>query len=92
VYAAGVCLFIPGTLLTTPGAAIFGAYLGFLHVWVGAMLGARVALVERHLLGGVIHPYPTQADAVRQVAGPYNRTRRTPFVRKLLAWWLKWTG
>ena len=39
-YAVGVCLFIPGTLLTALGAAIFGAYWGFLYVWVGAMLGA----------------------------------------------------
>ena len=43
VYAAGVCLFIPGTLLTTLGGAIFGATQGFLYVWVGAMLGASAA-------------------------------------------------
>lgn len=43
VYAAGVCLFIPGTLLTGLGAAIFGAYRGFVFVWVGAMLGAALA-------------------------------------------------
>ena len=29
VYAVGVCLFIPGTLLTGLGAAIFGPYWGF---------------------------------------------------------------
>jgi uncharacterized membrane protein YdjX (TVP38/TMEM64 family) len=40
LYAVGICLFIPGTLLTALGAAIFGAYWGFLYVWVGAMLGA----------------------------------------------------
>ena len=43
VYAAGVCLFIPGTLLTTLGGAIFGAQQGFLYVWIGAMLGASAA-------------------------------------------------
>ncbi len=42
-YAAGVCLFIPGTLLTAAGAAIFGPYFGFLYVWLGAMIGASVA-------------------------------------------------
>ena len=31
VYAAGVCLFVPGTLLTGLGAAIFGAYWGSLQ-------------------------------------------------------------
>jgi uncharacterized membrane protein YdjX (TVP38/TMEM64 family) len=49
-YAAGVCLFIPGTLLTALGAAIFGAYWGFLYVWFGAMLGAAgVFLIGRYL-------------------------------------------
>ncbi|NVM57220.1 MAG: TVP38/TMEM64 family protein, partial [Desulfobacterales bacterium] len=31
VYALGVCLFIPGTVLTGLGAAIFGPYWGFLY-------------------------------------------------------------
>jgi uncharacterized membrane protein YdjX (TVP38/TMEM64 family) len=51
VYAAGVCLFIPGTLLTTLGGAIFGAYQGFLYVWVGAMLGASAAFWIGRTLG-----------------------------------------
>jgi len=51
VYALGVCLFIPGTLLTGLGAAIFGAYWGFLYVWVGAMLGASVAFWIGRTLG-----------------------------------------
>lgn len=51
VYAAGVCLFVPGTLLTTLGGAIFGAYEGFLYVWVGAMLGASAAFWIGRTLG-----------------------------------------
>jgi len=51
VYAAGVCLFIPGTLLTGLGAAIFGAYWGFLYVWIGAMLGASGAFWIGRTLG-----------------------------------------
>ena len=43
VYAIGVCLFIPGTLLTGLGAAIFGPYWGFLWVWIGAMIGSAGA-------------------------------------------------
>ena len=43
LYAAGICLFVPGTLLTALGAAIFGAYWGFLYVWIGAMAGASAA-------------------------------------------------
>jgi len=51
VYAAGVCLFIPGTLLTTLGGAIFGAWQGFLYVWIGAMLGASAAFWIGRTLG-----------------------------------------
>ncbi len=51
VYAFGVCIFLPGTLLTGLGAAIFGPYWGFLYVWVGAMLGASGAFVIGRTLG-----------------------------------------
>lgn len=51
VYAAGVCLFVPGTLLTALGAAIFGPYRGFLYVWVGAMAGASAAFWIGRTLG-----------------------------------------
>ena len=45
IYAVGVCLFLPGTLLTGLGAAIFGAYWGFVYVWIAAMLGASGAFL-----------------------------------------------
>jgi len=51
VYTVGVCLFVPGTLLTGLGAAIFGAYWGFLYVWIGAMLGASGAFWIGRTLG-----------------------------------------
>jgi uncharacterized membrane protein YdjX (TVP38/TMEM64 family) len=51
IYAAGVCFFIPGTLLTGLGAAIFGAYWGFVYVWIGAMLGASAAFIIGRTLG-----------------------------------------
>jgi uncharacterized membrane protein YdjX (TVP38/TMEM64 family) len=51
LYAAGVCLFVPGTLLTAIGAAIFGPYWGFLYVWVGAMIGASAAFFIGRSLG-----------------------------------------
>ena len=51
VYAAGVCLFVPGTLITAIGAAIFGPYWGFLYVWVGAMAGASIAFFIGRSLG-----------------------------------------
>jgi uncharacterized membrane protein YdjX (TVP38/TMEM64 family) len=51
VYAVGICLFVPGTLLTALGAAIFGPYYGFLYVWVGAMVGASAAFWIGRTLG-----------------------------------------
>ncbi|MBD2005957.1 MULTISPECIES: mercuric reductase [Cyanophyceae] len=42
-------------------------------------------------LGSVIHPYPTQAEVIRKAADEYSRTRLTPFIKKLLGWWLVWT-
>ena len=51
VYAVGVCLFIPGTLLTALGAAIFGPYWGFVYVWLAAMLGAAGAFLIGRYLG-----------------------------------------
>ena len=51
IYSLGVCLFLPGTLLTGLGAAIFGAYWGFLYVWIGAMFGASAAFFIGRTLG-----------------------------------------
>jgi uncharacterized membrane protein YdjX (TVP38/TMEM64 family) len=51
IYAAGVCFFLPGTLLTGLGAAIFGAYWGFLWVWFGAMAGASASFFIGRTLG-----------------------------------------
>ena len=50
-YAVGVCLFLPGTLLTGLGAAIFGPYWGFFYVWIGAMAGASAAFFIGRTLG-----------------------------------------
>jgi uncharacterized membrane protein YdjX (TVP38/TMEM64 family) len=51
IYALGVCLFVPGTLLTGVGAAAFGAYRGFVYVWIGAMFGAAAAFWIGRTLG-----------------------------------------
>ena len=51
IYAVGVCIFLPGTLLTGLGAAIFGAYWGFVYVWFGAMAGASIAFWIGRTLG-----------------------------------------
>jgi pyruvate/2-oxoglutarate dehydrogenase complex dihydrolipoamide dehydrogenase (E3) component len=41
-------------------------------------------------IAATIHPYPTQAEAIRQAADAWNRTRLTPFAKalfsKIMAW------
>jgi pyruvate/2-oxoglutarate dehydrogenase complex dihydrolipoamide dehydrogenase (E3) component len=42
-------------------------------------------------IGSTIHPYPTQAEAIRKVGDQFNRTRLTPLVKALFRKWLAWT-
>ena len=51
IYAVGVCIFLPGTLLTGIGAAVFGPYYGFIYVWIGAMIGSSGAFFIGRTLG-----------------------------------------
>lgn len=49
-YALATVAFVPGSLLTLLGGAVFGLARGFAYVFVGATLGASLAfLVSRHL-------------------------------------------
>ncbi len=42
-------------------------------------------------IGRTIHPYPTQAEAIKKVADAYSRTRLTPLVQAIFRRWLAWT-
>ncbi len=42
-------------------------------------------------IGSTIHPYPTQAEAIRKLGDQFNRTRLTPFVKAFFSKWLAWT-
>lgn len=52
-----------------------------------------LAMVNKLGLGkftDVIHPYPTQAEAIRKVAEAHRRTKLTPRVQWALKQWLTW--
>ena len=49
--AAGICLFVPASILVVLGAAIFGTHLGFIYGWIGAMVGASGAFFIGRTLG-----------------------------------------
>ena len=61
----------------------------------GEMIG-EIVLAMKHRIGlgrlaSVIHPYPTVAEAIRKCGDAYNKTRLTPFVKRLFERWLAWT-
>jgi uncharacterized membrane protein YdjX (TVP38/TMEM64 family) len=54
-YVVAAVAFVPGSVLTLAGGAIFGLLEGTLYVFVGATLGACAAfLVARHLARGFV--------------------------------------
>ena len=71
---------------------IVGATIVARHA--GEMLGEITLAIVGNLglgtLANVIHTYPTQAEAIKQVADAYNRTRLTPFIKGLFTRWLAW--
>jgi hypothetical protein len=36
----------------------------------------------------VIHPHPSQAEAIKKIAAAFNRTRLTPRLKRLFSIWL----
>jgi pyruvate/2-oxoglutarate dehydrogenase complex dihydrolipoamide dehydrogenase (E3) component len=52
---------------------------------------AMVGKIGLGTVASVIHPYPTQAEAIRKLGDAYNRTRLTPLVKGLFQRWLAWT-
>ncbi len=69
------------------GATIVAAHAGEMINEISVAMAAGMGLGK---IGGVIHPYPTQSEAIKRVAGLYNQTRLTPTVAKLMKKWLFW--
>ena len=72
---------------------ILGATIVARHA--GDMIGEIVMAMKYRIglgkVSSVIHPYPTQAEAIRKVGDAYNRTRLTPTIKNLMGKWLGWT-
>ncbi|UCF88705.1 MAG: mercuric reductase [bacterium] len=69
------------------GATIVARHAGEMISEISVAMKKKLGLGA---LSGVIHPYPTQAEAIRKAADAYNRTRLTPGVKRLFETWLKW--
>ncbi len=70
------------------GATIVAPHAGDLISEITLAMTNGIGLKK---IGGTIHPYPTQAEAIRKLGDQYNRTRLTPFVKSLFQKWLAWT-
>ena len=74
------------------GDAILGATIVARHA--GEMLNELTLAIVRKIglgaLASIVHPYPTQAEAIRKAGDAYNRTRLTPLVKRAFAAWLRW--
>ena len=69
------------------GATIVAAHAGDLISELTLAMNGKLGLKT---VGTAIHPYPTQAEAIRKVGDLYSRTRLTPFVKTLFGKWLAW--
>jgi len=73
---------------TIVGATIVAANAGDLISEITLAMTNSLGLKK---IASTIHPYPTQAEAIRRVGDQFNRTRLTPLVKKLFNQWLRWT-
>jgi len=70
------------------GATIVASHAGDMISTVSVAMSNGVGLKG---IANTIFPYPTQAEAVKQVADMYSRTRLTPNVKKWVRRWLDLT-
>ena len=68
------------------GATIVAKNAGDLISEITVAMKNKVGLKA---IGATIHPYPTQAEAIRKLGDQYNRTRLTPFTKWLLKFLIK---
>jgi pyruvate/2-oxoglutarate dehydrogenase complex dihydrolipoamide dehydrogenase (E3) component len=70
------------------GATIVASHAGDM---ISELTLAMVAGQGLGTIARTIHPYPTQAEAIKKVADAYNRTRLTPRLKSLFERWFAWT-
>jgi pyruvate/2-oxoglutarate dehydrogenase complex dihydrolipoamide dehydrogenase (E3) component len=70
------------------GATIVAAHAGDMISEVTLAMAGTLGLGT---IAATIHPYPTQAEAIKKLGDAYTRTRLTPFLRSLFAKWFAWT-
>ncbi len=69
------------------GATIVASHAGEM---VGEVTLAMVNNLGLRAILATIHPYPTQAEALKRAAGAYMRSRATPRMGRILERWMAW--
>ncbi len=69
------------------GATIVARHAGEM---ISEITLAMISNIGLGTISNVIHPYPTQAEAIKHVADAYSRTRLTPFIKQFFTRWLAW--
>jgi len=69
------------------GATIVAEHAGDLISELTLAMTNKIGLGK---IANTIHPYPTQAEAIRKVGDQYNRSRLTPIVKGLMTRLLAW--
>jgi len=69
------------------GATIVARHAGEM---ISEVSTAMVGGMGLGTLASVIHPYPTQAEAIRSTGDMYNRTRLTPTLKRMFTRYLAW--
>jgi len=69
------------------GATIVNRHAGEMISEISVAMAAGMGLGR---LASVIHPYPTQAEAIRKLGDAFNRTRLTPTVSRIFERFLAW--
>jgi len=62
------------------GATIVANHAGDMISEISVAMAGKIGLGS---IASVIHPYPTQAEAIRQLGDAFNRTKLTPAVTKI---------
>jgi pyruvate/2-oxoglutarate dehydrogenase complex dihydrolipoamide dehydrogenase (E3) component len=69
------------------GATMVAAHAGEIISELTLAIASGIGLGR---IAGVIHPYPTEAEAIKKIADAYNRTRLTASRKRLLTRLLAW--
>ena len=72
---------------TILGATVVARHAGEMINEISLAIVAGIGLAG---IACVIHNYPTQAEAIKQAADAYNRTRLTPLIKWISKRWLAW--